>query len=74
MVYGRGIAGNMQQHLAYIDKDLAENSIRGLYDFQDSAGMIPDCIFAGYIKFYSLHMCYYTYKTTFVRLGNVGNL
>lgn len=32
--------------MAYIDKDLAENSIRGLYDYQDEAGMIPDCVFA----------------------------
>jgi putative isomerase len=37
--------------LAYIDKDLAENSIRALYDFQDSAGMIPDCVFADTLNF-----------------------
>lgn len=37
--------------LAYFDKDLAENSIRGLYDFQDTAGMIPDCIFPDTLNF-----------------------
>jgi len=37
--------------LAYVDKDLAENSIRGLYDFQDSVGMVPDCVFADTLNF-----------------------
>lgn len=37
--------------LAYIDKDLAENSIRGLYDYQDQDGMIPDCVFPDTMNF-----------------------
>ena len=31
--------------LAYFDKELAENSVRAMYDYQDAAGMIADCIF-----------------------------
>lgn len=31
--------------LAGLDKELAENSIRAMYDYQDSTGMIADCIF-----------------------------
>ena len=32
--------------LAYIDKELAENSVRSMYAYQNEAGMIADCIFA----------------------------
>ena len=31
--------------LAGVDRELAENSIRALYDYQSPEGMIPDCIF-----------------------------
>lgn len=31
--------------LAYVDKQLAENSIRAMYDYQTPEGMIPDCVF-----------------------------
>ncbi len=37
--------------LAHIDVPLAKNSIWGLYDFQDSVGMIPDCIFPDTLNF-----------------------
>lgn len=37
--------------LAYIDKELAENSIRGLYDFQGLDGMVPDCVFPDTMNF-----------------------
>jgi putative isomerase len=37
--------------LASIDKDLAENSIRAMYAFQLSDGMIPDCIFRDTMNF-----------------------
>ena len=32
--------------LAAIDPDLAKNSIRAMFDYQDSCGMVADCIFA----------------------------
>ncbi|MEI6197150.1 MAG: trehalase family glycosidase, partial [Verrucomicrobiota bacterium] len=31
--------------LAGLDRELAENSIRAMYDYQSPEGMIPDCIF-----------------------------
>jgi putative isomerase len=31
--------------LAAIDPELAKNNIRAMFDYQDSSGMIPDCIF-----------------------------
>ena len=31
--------------LASIDPELAKNSIRAMFDYQDTCGMIPDCIF-----------------------------
>jgi glucosidase len=32
--------------LSGFDKDLAENSVRAMFDYQDSTGMIADCIFS----------------------------
>lgn len=37
--------------LAYVDKNLAMNSIRALYDFQEENGMIPDCVFPDTLNF-----------------------
>lgn len=37
--------------LAYVDEKLAKNSIRAMYDFQDAAGMVPDCVFPDTMNF-----------------------
>jgi putative isomerase len=37
--------------LAHVDVPLAKNSILGLYDFQDTVGMIPDCVFPDTLNF-----------------------
>lgn len=37
--------------LSYVDEELAKNSIRGLYDYQDENGMIPDCVFPDSLNF-----------------------
>ena len=36
--------------LAWLDKDLAENSVRAMYDYQNDAGMVADCIRNGRVN------------------------